>query len=83
MAHNVVLQAYERILQAWAHYLPYNVPLRQDPKNIEILRKVLEKLEKLCAKYPAVVHNKKDEKYSNQIYSFRCYKQSREEVEGL
>ena len=55
MAHNIVLQAR-------AHYLPYNVPLREKP---EIIRKVLEKiehLEKLSAEFSAVIHNKKDEK---------------------
>ena len=65
MAHSVVLKAYEHSLQARAHYLPYNVPLRQDPKRIEIIRKMLEKvehLEELCAKYSAVDHNKKDKK---------------------
>ena len=47
MAHNVVLQAYERSLQARAHYLPYNVPLREDPKIIEQIKKIQEKLQQL------------------------------------
>ena len=53
MAHNIVLQAYERSLQARAHCLPYNVPLRENPKIIEQIRKVREKLQQLensCAK---------------------------------
>ena len=53
MAHNIVLPAYERSLQARAHCLPYNVPLREDPKKIEQIRKIQEKLQQLensCAK---------------------------------
>ena len=62
MAHNIVLQAYERSLQARAHYLPYNVPLREKPKIIRKVLEMIEHLEKLCAEFSAIVHNKEDEK---------------------
>ena len=76
MAHNIVLQAYERSLQARAHYLPYNVPLREKP---EIIRKILEKVEhleklsaefsadlkKLSADFKKISHNRK-EKHEKQ-----------------
>ena len=47
MAHNIVLQAYERSLQARAHCLPYNVPLRENPKIIEMIRKVQQMLQQV------------------------------------
>ena len=53
MLHNIVLQAYERSIQAQEHCLLYSVPLREDPKKIEQIRKIQEKLQQLensCAK---------------------------------
>ena len=53
MAHNIILQAYERSLQAREQCLLYNVPLREDPKIIEQIRKIQENLQQLensCAK---------------------------------
>jgi len=47
MSHSIVLQAYECSLRAYEHSLPYNVPLREDPEEIEQIRKIQEKLQQL------------------------------------
>lgn len=72
MAHNIVLQAYERSLQAYGHKLPHYVSLREDPKKIQQIRKIQEKLQQLensckkisagLKKISAVIHNREDEK---------------------
>ena len=54
MAHNIVLQAYERSLQAYGHSLPHYVLVRGDHEQLERsceesekINKILEKLQQL------------------------------------
>ena len=54
MAHNIVLQAYERSLQAYGHSLPHYVPVHGNHQQLERsceesekINKILEKLQQL------------------------------------
>ena len=77
MSHNIVLQAYERSIQAQEHCLPYNVPLREEPEESEKINKILEKLQQLensCAevtnclkKNYVVIHNREDEQFHKKV----------------